>query len=115
MKSLLLASALVSIAGGASAAESSRTAEAVLVAAPSQATEVVVDGRLWRCFGTGCRAQATATPISQSIGRECRRVAAQLGEIAHYRSGKRALSSAEIATCNVGASRRAPATLAGAR
>lgn len=116
MKSLLLAASLVLAAGSAFAVEAPRTAEAVLVSAPAQASSRVIDGRLWRCFGTGCRAQAASAPVSQSAARECRRVAAQLGELAAYRSGKHAFTPAELASCNAEVAKRRSATeLAGAR
>jgi hypothetical protein len=113
MKHLVLASALLlSSAVPVVAAESPRSADAVLVAAPAApaaSMQTIIDGRLWRCFGTGCRAAATSHATNQSAGRECRRVAAQLGELAHYRTGKRVLSAAELANCNTAAPKR-PAT-----
>ena len=105
---LLLASAAPVLA-----AESPRIAEAVLVAAPAQSTQVIIDGRLWRCFGTGCRAAASNASASQPAGRECRRVAAQLGELAHYRTGKRVFTASELAACNTAAAKRPAAALAG--
>ena len=115
MKLLVLASCLLFV-GSAAAAERPRSAEAVLKVAPEQATQSVIDGRLWRCFGTGCRAQAAAAPVSQSAERECRRVAAELGELAHYRSGKRVFTAADLAGCNTAAVKRtADTALAGAR
>jgi hypothetical protein len=115
MKSLILTAALL-LTADAARADSARTAEAVLATAATQQTQTVIDGRLWRCFGTGCRAQAASNPTSQPVARECRRVAAKLGELSHYRSGKRTLTTAEIAACNAGIAKRAPATeLAGAR
>jgi hypothetical protein len=116
MKHLVLAAALLLSAGAAQAADASRTAEAVLTAAATTTESTVIDGRLWRCFGTGCRAQAASNPTSQPIGRECRRVVAKLGEVSHYRSGKRTLTAAELQACNAGVAERAPTTeLAGAR
>jgi hypothetical protein len=116
MKDFVLAAALLLSAGAAQAADTSRSAEAVLAFASTQQTQTVIDGRLWRCFGTGCRAQAASNPTSQPIGRECRRVAGKLGELSHYRSGKRTLTADELQACNAGVAKRAPATeLAGAR
>ena len=113
MKHLVLASALLlSSAPTAIAAETPRSADAVLVAASAPSMQTIIDGRLWRCFGTGCRAAATATAASQPAGRECRRVAAQLGELAHYRTGKRVLTAAELANCNTSAPKRPAATVA---
>jgi hypothetical protein len=113
MKSFVAAAVLL-LSAGPALADQSRTAEAVRVSAQEQNVQTVIDGRLWRCFGTGCRAQAASAPASQPIDRECRRVAAKLGELSHYRSGKRALSAAELAACNAGIARRTT-ELAGAR
>lgn len=113
---LALSAGLLLSGGGAVAADNSRTAEAVLAAAPERAATTVIDGRLWRCFGTGCRAATASAAASQPIGRECRRVAAQLGELVHYRSGKRELTLVELAACNTAAAKRpADTALAGAR
>ena len=115
MKALVLAVSLLS-AGAAVAAEKPRSAEAILVAAPERGSETVIDGRLWRCLGTGCRGLVAGPVASQPPGRECRRVAARLGELAHYRTGKRVFTAAELARCNTAAVRRPSATeLAGSR
>jgi hypothetical protein len=101
---LLIASLLLACAAGAAhAADRPQPAEAVLVSAPAQAVQTVIDGRLWRCLGTGCRAQPTGTAASQSVARECRRVAAELGALSHYRTGRRVFTPAELANCNTAA------------
>lgn len=104
MKLRVLAACL--LFAGSAAADTPRNAEAVLRAAPERATQTVIDGRLWRCFGTGCRAQAATTPTSQSVARECRRVAAEFGELMHYRSGKRVLTPSDLTACNTAAAKR---------
>jgi len=116
MKLLVLTAALLLGGGAAQPADNPRTAEAILVAAGDQQAQTVIDGRLWRCFGTGCRAQSAGGAASQPLARECRRVAAKLGELAHYRSGKRTFTAAELAACNTAAAKRPRSTeLAGTR
>jgi hypothetical protein len=113
---LLITSLLVACAAGAAqAADRPQPAEAVLVSAPAQAVQTVIDGRLWRCFGTGCRAQPSGAAASQSVARECRRVAAELGALSHYRTGKRVLTPAELAGCNTAAKPATPAAVAARR
>lgn len=111
----VLTALLMSGAFGAAQAKPSRNAEAVLVAAPGAKSEATFDGRLWRCLGTGCRGRSASAPRSQPLERECRRVAARLGELAHYRSGGRVFDAAELAACNTAAPKRPSSGLAGAR
>jgi hypothetical protein len=83
-------------------ARTAKPAEAVLTAASSGEVRKIVDGRLWRCLGTGCRGRAVSAPKSQPLLAECRAVAAALGPLSLYRSG-RALDEAELAACNTAA------------
>ena len=100
---------LVLALGTAAEAKTVKTAEAVLVAAPA-GTEVkqVIDGRLWRCLGSGCRGRAVSAPRSQPLVAECKGVTAAFGPVSLYRSG-RALDAAELAACNASARAVAPA------
>jgi hypothetical protein len=111
MKPAFLAGGLLLLFAGAAEARPSRNAEAVLASAPAAASETVIDGRIWKCLGTGCRGRAAGQPASQPPLRECSRVAARLGELSFYRTGGRALSAAELAQCNVGAAKSPAATV----
>ena len=102
--------------GSAATAGPRHRAEALLVASPEKEVRQIIDGRDWRCLGTGCRGNAASAPKSQAILRECRAVAAKFGELALYRSGGRELSAAQLAQCNTAAALRDPAEqLAGRR
>ena len=101
----LIALALAAF-GTAAQAGPSYKAEAVLAAAPSQEVRQIIDGRDWKCLGTGCRGNTVSAPKSQSVMRECRAVAAEFGELALYRSGRRELKAHELAQCNVAAKKQ---------
>ena len=92
--------------GTAATAGPRQRAEAVLSAAPSQEVRQIIDGRDWKCLGTGCRGNSASAPKSQSVLRECRAVAAQFGELALYHSGRRELKADELAQCNTAAKPR---------
>ena len=81
-------------------------AEAVLAASPETEVRQIIDGRQWKCLGTGCRGNTVSAPKSQPILHECQAVAAQFGELALYRSGGRALNAEQLARCNVAAKPR---------
>src|SRR3712207_2838139 len=102
----LIALGLAAGFGPAVQAGPSYKAEAVLAAAPAQEVRTIIDGRDWKCLGTGCRGNAASAPKSQSVMRECRAVAAEFGELALYRSGRRALKAEELAQCNTAAKAR---------
>jgi hypothetical protein len=65
--------------GAAAEAKTAKSAEAVLAAGAMAEGRQVIDGRLWRCLGTGCRGRAVSAPKSQPILAECRAVASALG------------------------------------
>ena len=111
-----LALCLAGAFGGAALAGPSHRAEAVLAASSETEVRQIIDGRDWKCLGTGCRGNAASAPKSQAILRECREVAAKFGELALYRSGGRALNAGQLAQCNIAAAPRDPAEqLAGRR
>ena len=111
----LVAGVVLALALGAAAeaktAKTAKSAEAVLAAGATADGRHVIDGRLWRCLGTGCRGRAVSAPKSQPILAECRAVASALGPLSHYRSG-RALEGAELAACNAAAGHAPPASVA---
>ena len=102
----VVALGLVTAFGGAAEARPKKTAEAVLAVAADAESRQVIDGRSWRCLGTGCRGSSISAPKSQPIVYECRSVAAAFGELALYRSGGRALGAEELAQCNTAAAPR---------
>ena len=112
----LIALALSAGAATAALAGSGHQAEAVLAASSETEVRQIIDGRDWKCLGTGCRGNAASPPKSQPVLRECRAVAAQFGELALYRSRGRALNAAQLAQCNAAAKpREAAPQLAGGR
>lgn len=111
-----IALCLVGGFGTAAAAGPRHAAEAMLAASSEQEVRRIVDGRSWKCLGTGCRGSSASAPKSQPLLRECSAVAAEFGELALYRSGGRALNAAQLAQCNAAAKPREGAPqLAGAR
>ena len=102
----LIALALAGGLGTAALAGPSRRAEAVLAASSEREARQIIDGRSWRCLGTGCRGAAFTAPKSQPILHECRAVAARFGALALYRSGRRELTAEQLAQCNAAAKPR---------
>ncbi len=78
--------------------------EAARSGAPVSAT--IIDGRIWTCTESACRASASSVGDSQPATRECARAAAALGPFSSYATGERVLTDAELARCNA----RAPST-----
>ena len=100
VRTVLCGVGLVLALGTAAQAKTAKTAEAVLVAAPGGAElKQVIDGRMWRCLGSGCRGRAVSAPKSQPLIAECKSVTAAFGPVSLYRSG-RELDAAELAACN---------------
>ncbi len=89
-----------------------------VLAAPRGATEAertgppvsatIIDGRVWTCTESACRASASGGSDSQPATRECARAAAALGPFSTYATGDRVLNAAELARCNA----RAPSAAA---
>jgi len=57
-----------------------------------------VDGRVWKCEADKCEGNGDAQP--QSLKRECKRVAAELGAMKTYSSDTGKLDEAGVAVCN---------------
>ena len=112
----LIGLAMAAGLGTTALAGPSHRAEAVLASSPEQEVRQIIDGRDWKCLGTGCRGNAASAPKSQPILRECRAVAARFGELALYRSGGRELNAEQLAQCNLAARPGSPSEqLAGRR
>lgn len=76
------------------------SADAVLKTAAAAPTELVLDGRTWRCDGVLCKGSASGPAASQPTLQECRRVMRKVGPLAAYRSGARTLDAAALESCN---------------
>lgn len=67
------------------------------LAAPAAQAEVIIDGALWTCRDTACRA---ATVADMPATRSCQRVVAVTGAVTAFTWRGKALSEAQIAICN---------------
>lgn len=76
-------------------------ARARLVAPVSEAREVIVDGRLWKCSGQKCTSGSQGK--NQPIARECARVAKVIGPVTEYIQGTRILNREGLRQCNTAA------------
>ena len=66
-------------------------------AAPfEQATQVIVDGRMWSCTGSACTARGDDPRPAVA----CRKLARKLGPVTRFASPQTELDSAGLATCN---------------
>lgn len=67
---------------------------------PGSEKVVTVVGADWRCDGDTCIGEGKRNGGLDSLMKECRKVAVELGPLTEYRSRGRALSAANIAVCN---------------
>lgn len=74
--------------------------QAKLVRPVSEPKVVSVVGADWRCDGDICIGEGKRNVGLDSLMKECRKVAVELGPLAEYRSRGRSLSEANIAACN---------------
>jgi hypothetical protein len=95
MAAVLAMSASVSMAGAPPFSGQAQLAQPV--AAPS---EVQVDGVTWRCEGDKCEGRAERRSTLDSHIKECRKVAAALGELTSYASRGREMTKGSVGTCN---------------
>ena len=65
--------------------------------APARQADFIVDGAHWTCSGTTC--QAVAVDDMPAL-RSCKRVVAIIGAVTAFSWHGKALSDADIATCN---------------
>ncbi len=68
---------------------------AELAAAP-EASEVIIDGRLWTCSGTAC----TSPGEDARPAIACRKLARKLGVVTRFATSQSELNAAGLATCN---------------
>lgn len=102
MRALLVMAALAALGLPPIAHAETGRLEAVL-AAPEAKRMVVLDSRVWRCDSNLCLARSPGR--SQSLSRECARVARKLGLLSAYSRNGMPLTSAQIKTCNAWRSR----------
>lgn len=74
--------------------------EAKLAKPVADGRVVTVVGANWRCDGDTCIGEGKRNGGLDSLMKECRKVAVELGPLTEYRSRGRALSPANIAVCN---------------
>ena len=65
--------------------------------APARQADFIVDGAHWTCSGTTCQA---ASVDDMPALRSCKRVVAVVGAVTAFSWHGKALSDADIATCN---------------
>ena len=64
--------------------------------APASATNAVAGGLVWKCAETNCAApKGTSRPAIV-----CARLAKQVGEVANFTAGGKALEAEDLARCN---------------
>lgn len=68
--------------------------------APAKVESLIHDGSAWRCTGDAC---ASSQVKSMPIGRTCRKLAAELGEIVAFNYRGKELDAAGLADCNAAA------------
>jgi hypothetical protein len=67
------------------------------LAMPATQAEFIIDGALWTCRDTACRAAAVA---DMPAARSCQRVVARTGAVTTFTWRGKALSANQIAVCN---------------
>lgn len=93
-----LAACALMFAGSANAAD---TESASLKLKTATTTEQFIhEGVVWRCKGDACSA---LTVPSLPVGRACRKLAGQLGEVTAFSYRGKSLDEAGIADCNTAA------------
>lgn len=82
--------------------------KAVLASPASTPMEGVIDGRIWRCAGATCVANANDAADVQKISTECHRAAKWLGQFTEYQTGPKALTASELTACNANVTTKEP-------
>lgn len=94
------AAGAVLVSGAAFAQPAAFRAEATLAAPVSAVTESVVSGVNWRCEGDKCIGVAERHSSLDSPVKECRKVAAAVGQLTAYQTRGRVLSKGSVGACN---------------
>lgn len=95
-----LAAILLCASAGSMAAAPPFSGEATLAKAVAAPSEHTIDGVTWRCEGTKCSGRADRRSTLDSQVKECRKVAAALGELTAYTSRGREMTKGSVDTCN---------------
>lgn len=95
-----VAAILMCASAGSMAAAPPFSGEATLAKAVAAPSEMTVDGVTWKCEGTKCTGKADRRSTLDSQIKECRKVAAALGELAAYTSRGREMTKGSVETCN---------------
>jgi len=97
----LVAVAVVTLAGAASA-QSSGSTLTLQNAATAPSAPVIVDGVNWRCEPTGA-CTGIGRGSEQPATRACRRVVAEIGAVSSFTWRGRSLNADQLAACNASA------------
>ena len=90
-------------AGPAFAQAPAHRGEAQLVTPAVTPVERTIEGVAWRCDGDQCQGASTRKGNLDGLVRECKKVVAEIGPVARYKSGPRELSAGQLRACNKGA------------
>lgn len=63
-------------------------------------TSNIIDGRAWQCNGDTCYAAPQDAATSQPLRYECQNAAQVLGAFRDYQTGHKAMSPADLTSCN---------------
>lgn len=74
--------------------------EATLAKAVDAPSDVTIDGVTWHCENEKCKGRAERRSTLDSQIKECRKVAAAVGELTAYTSRGREMSKSSVETCN---------------
>lgn len=97
-RGLLLATAGLVMSAGLTVGGQAFAAHADLKAPVAKPTTTEIDGRVWKCEGDAC--EGSGDGASQSLKRECKHVAAELGALKAYKSENGSLDGAAVEVCN---------------
>lgn len=104
MRMLVMASAVaactLAVSTLVTAASPAYHAQAVLVTPVATPGETEIAGVKWRCEGDRCEGKGDRRGSLDSYMKECRKVAAALGELSAYTSRGREMSKRDVQSCN---------------
>jgi hypothetical protein len=104
LRALFMAAALSCAAASAHAEDQTplRDGESLahLTKAMAAPTSNIIDGRVWQCNGDTCYAGPQDAATSQPLRYECQNAAQVLGAFRDYQTGRKAMSSADLTSCN---------------
>ncbi len=81
----------------ASAVAQDTDGASLTLTAPARQADFIIDGAHWTCSGTTCQA---ASVDDMPALRSCKRIVADIGAVTAFSWHGKALSDADIATCN---------------